>query len=64
MQQQRLPRRIYIPLTEEMAQALYAIAVHEKRVTTDQAAILLRDRLIQLGYLGADKVLAQPAPQS
>jgi hypothetical protein len=35
-----------------MARALYELAVREKRLTTDQAAILLRDRLIELGCLG------------
>jgi len=52
MTEQRLPRQIRIRLTEEMARALYDLAVHEKRLTTDQAAILLRDRLIELGCLG------------
>jgi hypothetical protein len=39
-----------------MAAALYDLSVREKRVATDQAAILLRDRLIELGYLNVGEI--------
>ncbi len=58
----RLPRRIQIPLDEKMARALFDLAVREKRTTTDQTAILVRDRLIELGYLdGAPTPVPSPA---
>jgi hypothetical protein len=56
MTEQRLPRFVRVRLTEEMAQALYALSVREERVPTDQAKILLRDQLIKLGYLRIEPV--------
>ena len=56
MTEKRLPRQVRIRLTEEMAEALYDLSVREKRVPPDQAEILLRDRLIELGYLNGGKV--------
>lgn len=56
----KLPKRIQIPLTDEMAAALYTSAVRNKRVTRDEAMILLRERLIQLGLLSSDSGAEKP----
>ncbi len=57
MAEQRLPRSVRIRLTEKMAKALYELSVRERRVPPDQATILLRDRLIELGYPVQDEAL-------
>jgi hypothetical protein len=56
MAEKRFPRQVRVQLTEEMSKALYELSVRERRVPPDQAAILLRDRLVELGYLNGGEI--------
>lgn len=55
--------RITIKLNDKEMSALSAISQEERRHPSDQVAILLRDRLIQLGRLPTQPPAPAPTPQ-
>lgn len=46
-----VPKRIYVPLEPKEMRALAEMAEQERREPRQQAALLIREELIRLGYL-------------
>lgn len=53
--------KLPITLTETEYKAVFAVAQSERRHVKDQAAIMLRDRLIDLGLIGPLISLTTPS---
>ena len=56
------PRRMYLKLTTAESRALGQLAEIERRHPRDQAALLIRQRLIELGLLKQTEPESQAAP--
>ena len=52
-------RKVYIPLKDDEREALVDLALDKRRRPQDQGALLIREALESLGYIGKEKANAQ-----